>query len=78
MQNYLVPAILVTFCCCMPAGIVGIVYAAQVNGKLAAGDMAGALDYARKAKMWSWIGAGVGLVFSALYLALMGLGMIDA
>jgi hypothetical protein len=62
----------------MPAGIVAIVYAAQVNGKLAVGDMAGALDYAKKAKMWSMIGAGAGLIFSAIYLAMMGLGMINA
>jgi len=78
VQNYLIPAILVTFCCCMPAGIVAIVYAAQVNGKLATGDMAGALDYAKKAKMWSMIGAGAGLIFSAIYLAMMGLGMVNA
>lgn len=31
IENYLVPAILVTLCCCVPAGIVAIVYAAQVN-----------------------------------------------
>ena len=78
VQTYLIPAILVTFCCCMPAGIVAIIFAAQVNGKLAAGDMAGALDYAKKAKMWCLIGAGAGLIFSAIYLAMMGLGMINA
>jgi hypothetical protein len=40
IQNYLVTAILVTLCCCVQAGIVAIVYAAQVNSKLAAGDIA--------------------------------------
>ena len=42
IQNYLVTSILVTLCCCIPAGIVAIVYAAQVNSKLAGGDVAGA------------------------------------
>ena len=34
IPNYLVQAILVTIFCCLPFGIVSIVYAAQVNGKL--------------------------------------------
>lgn len=42
VQNYLVFAILTTVFCCLPAGIPAIVYAAQVNGKLQAGDWAGA------------------------------------
>ena len=37
IPNYLVQAILVTIFCCLPLGIVSIVYAAQVNGKAAAG-----------------------------------------
>ena len=44
VPNNLVWAILSTLFCCLPAGIVSIVYAAQVNGKLAAGDIAGAQE----------------------------------
>ncbi|MDB6112163.1 MAG: Interferon-induced transrane protein [Pedosphaera sp.] len=62
VPNYLVQAILCTLCCCLPFGIVAIVYAAQVNGKLQAGDYAGAVEASRKAKMWCWIAFGVGLV----------------
>ena len=40
--NYLVWAILTTIFCCLPFGIVSIVFAAQVNGKYAGGDYAGA------------------------------------
>ena len=36
VPNYLVQSILVTLFCCLPFGIVAIVYAAQVNGKLQA------------------------------------------
>ncbi len=61
IPNYLVQAILVTIFCCLPFGIVAIVFAAQVNGKLQAGDINGAMESSRKAKMWSWIGFGIGL-----------------
>src|SRR4051812_49991486 len=61
-QNYLVFAILTTVCCCLPLGIPAIVFASQVNSKLAAGDLAGAMDSSRKAKMWCWIALGCGIV----------------
>ena len=67
IPNYLVQAIIVTILCCLPAGIVSIVYAAQVNGKVAAGDIAGAREASQKAKMWAWISFGVGLGVGALW-----------
>jgi uncharacterized membrane protein YvbJ len=68
--NNLVFAIVVTVLCCLPFGIPAIVYAAQVNSKAQAGDMAGALESARRSRMWSWWALGVGLVFIALYAVL--------
>ena len=59
IPNYLVQAILVTIFCCQPVGIVSIVYAAQVNGKIAAGDIAGARASSQNAKTWAWIALGV-------------------
>jgi len=76
VPNYLVQAILVTICCCVPFGIPAIVYAAQVNGKLAAGDLGGALEYSRKAKTWSWIGFGVGLAGMIAYFGLVMVGVL--
>src|SRR5437773_8613433 len=67
IQNYLVPSILITLCCCVPAGIVAIIYAAQVNSKLAAGDIAGAQNSARLAKIWSWVGFGFGALVGIIY-----------
>ena len=66
--NYLVQSILVTLCCCIPFGIVAIVYAAQVNGKAAANDILGAQESSRKAKMWCWIALGTGLVVNILVM----------
>jgi hypothetical protein len=66
VTNYLWQSIVITLCCCMPFGIVAIVYAAQVNTKLGVGDVAGAQDSSSKAKMWCWIGFGVGLVTNGI------------
>ena len=52
VPSHLVWAILATLFCCLPAGIVSIVYAAQVNGKLTAGDLEGALRASNSAKTW--------------------------
>ena len=66
IENYLVPAVLTTFCCCLPAGVVAIIFAAQVNSKLAAGDIPGAHAAAKNAKMWCWISVGAGLLLIIL------------
>ena len=61
VANHLVFAILVTIFCCWPFGIPAIVFAAQVNGKLGAGDYAGAVESSKKAAMWCWISFGLGV-----------------
>lgn len=71
VPNYLVQAILVTIFCCVPLGIPAIVFAAQVNGKLAAGDYNGAVETSKKAKIWCWISFGVGLGIVLIYISLM-------
>ena len=65
-DNYLVWSILATLCCCVPGGIVAIVYSSQVNSKLAAGDHFGAQAASDNAKLWCWISFGVGLVVGLL------------
>jgi hypothetical protein len=78
VQNYLVFAILTTVLCCPPAGIPAIVYAAQVNGKLGAGDIAGAKAASDSAKMWCWISFGLGLVACLIWLVLAMIGVIGS
>src|SRR5690606_19726812 len=65
VPNHLVWAILATICCCLPTGIVSIIYAAQVDGKVQAGDLAGARQSSDNAKLWAWISFGLGLVGGA-------------
>ena len=74
IPNYLVPAILVTIFCCWPFGIPAIVFAAKVDGKVSRGDIAGALDSSNKAKTWTWVSFGSGLVVVVLYIGLMVAG----
>ncbi|WP_460457748.1 CD225/dispanin family protein [Arenimonas alkanexedens] len=72
-------AILATLFCCLPGGIVAIVYAARVDGKLSAGDVQGAISDSNNAKLWSWISFGVGMVVIVLWVALAVVGaMADA
>jgi hypothetical protein len=68
IEDYLVPAILVTLCCCLPFGIAAIVYAAQANSKKSVGDWAGAKDAAGKAKMWTWLSLIVGGIVGILWI----------
>lgn len=75
IPNYLVQAILVTIFCCLPFGIVSIVYAAQVNAKLDAGDVPGAMQASNNAKIWMWFAFGAGLFVVVGYMALEVLGL---
>ena len=60
IPNYLIPAILSTVFCCLPLGVASIIFATQVNSKVAAGDTAGAMESSKKAKMFMFIAIGLG------------------
>lgn len=62
IQSYLIPAILSTVLCCMPFGVASIIFAAQVNSKIATGDIAGAMESSKKAKMFMFIAIGGGVL----------------
>jgi hypothetical protein len=47
---------------------VAIVYAAQVNAKVAAADIEGAKALSRKAKVWCWVSFGTGLVTTVAWV----------
>jgi hypothetical protein len=67
-KNFLIESILVTIFCCLPFGIVGIVFAAQVNAKFDAGDYEGAIKTSKEAKKWMNLGLISGLVIGLFYL----------
>ena len=73
--NYLVWAILSTVLCCLPLGVVSIVFAAQVNSKWAQGDARGAAEASNKAKdfaMWSAIAGVVGALVWVFFVVALG------
>ena len=77
VPSYMIPAILVTFFCCVPLGIPAIVYASQVQTKLQAGDHHGAMEASKKARTWSIIALVSGLIvipISVLFVLVGGSG----
>ena len=74
VPNYMVPSIISLFCC-LPLGIVAVIFAARVNGQVQAGDTAGALDSSRKAKMFSYIGLILGPIWIAIWVVMTVLGV---
>jgi hypothetical protein len=70
-SNNLVWAILTTIFCCLPAGVVSIVFAAQVDGKWRSGDYQGAYSSAKNAKTWAIVSAVLGVI-SILVFGLIG------
>jgi hypothetical protein len=69
-----VPAIISIFCC-WPLAIPAIIFAVQVNNKVQAGDIAGAQDSSKKAKMFSFIAIGLGVLGILCYVIMMVLGV---
>jgi hypothetical protein len=76
-DNYLVWAILTTILCCLPFGIVSIVYATKVDNLYYAGQYDEAMAKAKSAKTWAIVAAGSGLLVIILYVifvAVLGIG----
>lgn len=74
-KNWLIEAILVTIFCCMPFGVVGIIYAAQVNNYYADGNYARALNASKEAERFTKLGFFISLalwVLSMIFLFLFG------
>ena len=71
---YLVLSIICTLCCCLPFGIVGIVYAAKINSSMAAGNYEEAKNAAKSAKIWIIASAVVGLIVEVIYIIFAFIG----
>jgi Interferon-induced transmembrane protein len=69
-DNYLVWAILSTVFCCLPFGIVSIVYSTKVAGLWAQGQFAEAQAASANAKKWAIISAIAGPVVYAIFVVI--------
>lgn len=65
-KNYLVESIVLLVCCGGIFAIPAIVYAAQVDGKHKSGDIQGAIQASKNAKMWCIIALCIGVVCTGL------------
>jgi ABC-type Fe3+ transport system permease subunit len=70
VPNNLVLAI-ISIICCFPFGIPAIIFATQVNSKLASGDVAGAKESSQKAKKFAIIGIVAWAICIVLYIILV-------
>lgn len=72
IPNNMVIAIIATVVsvmgCCLPHGLVSLMFAMQVGKKEAANDIEGAKNAAKQAKMWAWISIIVGALSLVLSL----------
>ncbi len=70
-NNFLVWAILSTLLCCMPFGIVSIVYATKVDSLWTTGQQSAAEEAAAKAKKWAIVAMASGLALVVVYVLLI-------
>jgi hypothetical protein len=76
IPNYLWQSIVVTLACCLPAGVVAIVYSTRVQNLQQMGDIQGAMAASRNAKKWCIISLSAAAVVLVLYvLAIVALGV---
>ena len=74
---YLVLSILSTVCCCVPFGIVAIVYAVKINSLVSEGKIDEARSAAKTARIWIIVAFAVGIIFDIvvfLFIFISGAG----
>lgn len=70
-DSYLVWGILATIFCCLPLGIISIVYASKVEGAYFSQQYDTSLKYSSLARRWSIVAFILGLVIIILYIILI-------
>ncbi|WP_411827972.1 CD225/dispanin family protein [Luteolibacter sp. AS25] len=76
IPNYLWQSIVVTVLCCLPFGVVSIVYAAKVDSLKATGDIVGAQAASKSAKTWAIVGLASWGAVIAIYLVIAVLAAV--
>lgn len=68
VDPWLWQSIVATLLCCLPAGVVGIIFASKSQSAAAAGDLAGAQQAAKTAKTWTLVAVGFAVIAIAAYI----------
>lgn len=77
-NNYLALAIISTILCCLPAGIVSIVYSTKVNSLYEDGKYDEAERASKNAKTWGLVSIGLAVVGLVLYFIFFGFAILGA
>lgn len=77
-NSYLALAIISTVVCCLPLGIVSIVYATKVNSLYEDGNYDEANRASKNAKTWGLVSMGVAVLGFILYLLIFGVAFFGA
>ena len=76
-KTWMAESILVTIFCCLPFGIAGIVFAANVSSLYAAGKYEEAEAASKNAGKWTKIGFFAGIVVIILYTLIYGATLLS-
>ncbi|MBT8254617.1 MAG: CD225/dispanin family protein [Flavobacteriaceae bacterium] len=77
-NNYLALAIISTILCCLPAGIVSIVYSTKVNTEFDRGNYDAAVSASKNAKTWGIVAVAIALFGWVIYLVIFGFAFLGA
>ena len=74
---YLILSIISTLCCCLPFGVVGIMFSAKINSAMLAGNLEEAQSNAKMARIWIIVSFSIGLLTWLIYMALIVTGAVS-
>tara|TARA_R110002049_G_scaffold76250_4_gene196087 strand:+ start:8171 stop:8443 length:273 start_codon:yes stop_codon:yes gene_type:complete len=77
-NSYLALAIISTILCCLPTGIVSIIYATKVNSAYEDGHYDEANKASKNAKTWGLISIGAALFGFIIYILIFGVTIFGA
>lgn len=77
-NNWLWQSIVATVLCCLPFGVVAIVYAVRVDSLYFNGQYADAEKAAKRAKVWTLLAFAFGVVYLTVSLVMLYMGVLPS
>lgn len=77
-DSYLALAIISTILCCLPIGIVSIIYATKVNSLYEDANYDEAVRASKNAKTWGLVSIGLAVLGWLLYFLIFGVALFGA